>query len=348
MAFDALIDADRDTVLSKDQRDILVAQGQRWDVIRESLLRADREDLKRLRQVLGDHIAVLVDKLRLVITSDIRAPASVAIKLLTRSGEGILVSTFARDTVSREPRDGAPDAFPWQSNTAFADIVNGIARDGYFVCDNLEALAARGLYKNINPNWTKYYNATAVSTIPAEEYANRGLAGFICVDSPYGVLEGDRVRRALAIASTHVYNVLGLMVFEHFSEFERIIEHGQKHFAIGWIREQNSPSVLVEVDPGRQRTLQSVLEAQRVRAITRAADAAEGTVWPPSETGGPPLSQSIKWNKAPEWFPESDPESSAYSKPIRNKLSESATRAFLEEEARADPVLARAIRRAPS
>ena len=350
MPFDALIDAGKDKVLSEPQRDILVAQGQQWDVIREQLFAADREDLKRLRQVLYGHIAVLADKLRLVITSDIRAPASVAIKLLTRSDEAILVSAFARDSVSREPRDAAPDDFPWQSNTAFADIINGVASDGYFVCNNLEALAAKGRYNNINPHWTKYYNATAVATIPPEGYQRRGLAGFICVDGPYGELEGKRVRRALALASAHVYNVLGLMVsLDKLEEFEQIIEHGRKDFAIGWVHSRKTPGDLVEIDPQRQLRLQDLLRAQRRRTNPRAAtDVAEGSSGPPSATGGQPLSHQSTWRRAPEWFPDSDPETSIFKRPPPERLSESAVRACLEEESRADPVLERAIRRPPN
>jgi len=68
-------------------------------------------------------------------------------------------------------------------NSDFNWILSG--NGDFFLHNDLVALAAQGLYKNNNPNWQHYYNATIMTPISHRETTGEKpiVYGFLTIDS---------------------------------------------------------------------------------------------------------------------------------------------------------------------
>ena len=93
----------------------------------------------------------------------------------------------------------------------------------YYACDDLKKEQQAGKYKNKNPEWEKYYNATLVVPIgplrigksaPADDEA--GVIGFICVDNLKGRLANTFTHSVL-----EAYATTQFLVHQMFAELTK-------------------------------------------------------------------------------------------------------------------------------
>jgi hypothetical protein len=115
------------------------------------------------------------------------------------------ISTRARDLGqpeygSRHDVDRALPAFDYRQNTAFQEIIDG--EKDFYKSNWLPFLALFEFYKNQNPNWMQWYQATVVLPLFVTEEGNSRIVGFLCVDNLKG-----RFRKKLARAVLQAYAV---------------------------------------------------------------------------------------------------------------------------------------------
>ncbi len=155
-------------------------------------------------------------------------PCSVTIKLV-RDGN---VKTLHRDMFSYRHRNthdsiqhSGKSYYPIGENSSFASFTKNDERRTYYFCNDLQTVADEGNYKNLNSNWKKLYNATAVSPIwmkdlDSDNGENYMLCGFFCVDNFKGGL-GD-------LELKNFSGVLSSILFTVFEKFEIIANIAQE------------------------------------------------------------------------------------------------------------------------
>lgn len=280
----------------------------------EAQIRRDGlRDHEYIRFLYYETFVRTVDAVSTLVSSTARAPASVAIKLLWRrvGGEPV-IRTLLRDGPSQGREfSQPPNYYPYTDNTAFEQLISEKKLRGYFVSDNLSALATRELYKNSNRRWPYFYNATAVAAIPVNGVHRGHLLGFLAVDIRAGKLSSNRVRRALEAVSYHLYDILGMAyAAEAYIEYAdhsfdlKTWEKYREEFksVVGW---RCAGGDLEEIDHRHQKFFQNVLERleqahQNAPLIEQAASGLlRETTLPASEEGVSPMTTDtwLNWDE---------------------------------------------------
>jgi hypothetical protein len=253
----------------------------------------------------------VLDLAATMITSEVKADATVTIKLVWASAGGnARIRTFLRNTRSHGLRDAydSPDDYAYTDNTAFQVILSGSAET--FASDNLILEESAGRYRNINNCWMDYYNNTYVVPIPPRSPADRAVAGFLCADTRYGVMNTPKVAAALASMSQYLYYLFGLCVsivepsavgVSGFDEMEA--ERSMRFPRIGCVLEGDR---LVAAEYEHQRTFQSAitllaeLDQQKSDARAATSSGVEGRRrigWPGPEGDQAMSDQTPSWVK---------------------------------------------------
>ncbi|MGD0433946.1 MAG: hypothetical protein ABSA58_22920, partial [Acetobacteraceae bacterium] len=138
--------------------------------------------------------------------------AHVSIKLL--DGPNKRLRTVARDQTSIDNRGAIDESLGWYSyedNTAF----NHILTDGaatHFLCNHLKLMAALGRYRNIRPDWKRYYAACLVVPITLLSHGSaideRSVWGFLTVDNRRGGFDATCSCALLQSFARMYYSVL--------------------------------------------------------------------------------------------------------------------------------------------
>lgn len=132
----------------------------------------------------------ITSSIRDYFTSVTNSQCAVTIKILQETQNEIYVKTLFRDPVSLKKRRksdekiGKSGKYPVKENTAFETIMNSKYKNLYFAHNNLSDLANTGIYKNGNPEWRKFYNATLVTGIGiTTSKSKKEILGFLTVDN---------------------------------------------------------------------------------------------------------------------------------------------------------------------
>ena len=162
----------------------------------------------RYKQAQDKFLAELVERTRAIFETMIKERCAVCIKSIFEldgtenelraldAGPGrVFVHTLLRDRESHHNRRGSnPAYYSVKDNTAFEQILDRKEPNNYFIENNLEALAQRNGYRNSNPNWRKFYNATLVAPVYVlnpDDGTERNAIGFLCVDTKRGIFNED-------------------------------------------------------------------------------------------------------------------------------------------------------------
>lgn len=146
---------------------------------------------------------------------------SVSVKILSYAGSNNEeIYTLSRDSVSASERSQVDLNLPeysYHDNTAFEYVVNQNSRYSFFLCNNLLKLEEQQAYKNKNPYWKDYYNATLVASIsPYDNPKLNQTIGFICVDNMEGGFDED-------FCAQVILN-FGKELFQLFYAYDNIVE----------------------------------------------------------------------------------------------------------------------------
>jgi hypothetical protein len=155
------------------------------------------------------------------------------IKLIIASDNGNLsVKTFARDSRSAKERgkiDNKLPQFDPLDHTPFGELISNRSASKGYVENDLSSLAERGVYRNANPNWRKYYNATCVVPIYRPDRASSDedpkftVLGFLCIDSMHGRFDREFSVEILKIISNALY-----YTFETMLQFQKLYAVDEK------------------------------------------------------------------------------------------------------------------------
>lgn len=174
-----------------------------------------------------EKILLEIDFFFINITSNIRdyfntvtnTQCAITIKILQKTEKDTFVKTLFRDPVSLKKRRKSDEnvensgKYSTRQNTAFDTIMNTTCKNQYFAHNDLSLLAATGYYKNGNPEWRKYYNATLVTSIGITTgKAEKDILGFITIDNFDGNLTDLSSIDFLYAVSDILYIVLGKYV----------------------------------------------------------------------------------------------------------------------------------------
>ena len=219
------------------------------------------------------HLRSLLDRLSLLISSEIGANAAISLKLLWDDGDNTpVIRTFLRDQESEAMRSHyrPPNKFSPQENTAFSYILYD-SDEFYFCADSLLSLNAEGRYINSNPYWQKLYNSTAVSTVfNRNSKTHEGMLGFLCADSKAGSLKSRKVRHLLDSFSEHIYNCYKVVSAETGSFLTNEIE-------MGWLR---SNGQLLLADTDEHRSFQEVTQLMEAAFFQKFPNSARERFYP--------------------------------------------------------------------
>jgi hypothetical protein len=152
-------------------------------------------ELKAAHTAVIGNIEDQANVIQKALTTLLSRHCSVAIKLLTTdemTPAKSKVRAFLRDTTSASQRGRVDDTvYLVEDNTAFIELA--LHGKAIFVCDDLPALAANGLYINERPRWKDDYTATIVvpifEIIPAYSNDSQKVLGFLCADNFGGGFE---------------------------------------------------------------------------------------------------------------------------------------------------------------
>lgn len=118
------------------------------------------------------------------------------------------VYTYCRDSLSGYERsrvDQELPEYPYSDNSAFADILDPRKVD-FFASNDLLSLGEE--YRNSDPNWSRYYNATAVAPIKKPQgIEGADTIGFLCVDNLHGGFDEDFCKSIMFEISYPLYNI---------------------------------------------------------------------------------------------------------------------------------------------
>lgn len=105
--------------------------------------------------------------------------------------------------LTRSAIDSAPDVerFLYRRNTGFYAVLDDKFAPAHYICNDLNALGAE--YENLNPEWRRLYNATAI--VPIKQVgagADRTAIGLLCIDNfGGGFVEAETVAILEGIAA---------------------------------------------------------------------------------------------------------------------------------------------------
>ena len=101
-----------------------------------------------------------------------------------------------------------PYPYHYSSNTAFSKVMNPEYHDDFWYHNDLRSLGSE--YRNVNPHWRRYYNATAVVAIKsAHAKRGHGVIGFLCVDNNDGRFDDQGCRLIMATLSNMLFHIYG-------------------------------------------------------------------------------------------------------------------------------------------
>ncbi|MAP81850.1 MAG: hypothetical protein CL526_12275 [Aequorivita sp.] len=134
---------------------------------------------------------------------------SICIKILN----GNKIKTLFRDPVSLKKRRQAEltsgnQIYSTSDNTAFDLITSPNWKEFYYMKDDLESEYKSHRYKNSNPSWNNYYNATIVVPISKlnDGLSDRNILGFLTVDNQQGYLVDETSKEFMLGISDLLYN----------------------------------------------------------------------------------------------------------------------------------------------
>lgn len=184
------------------------------DLIAKITQRGSKTRVEDLEIEIFRSIEGIVSRTSRILSSQAEDECSVSVKLLWSlpGAQEPVVHTVLRDRRFRAHRSTAPDDFPFEENTAFVSIICNPDTGGYFVEDDLTTAAQDGRYTNSNELWPTLYNSTAVIAIGKLHNDHLRIAGFLCVDSWYGRLSNEKVRKVLEYVSDYIYTSLQMIV----------------------------------------------------------------------------------------------------------------------------------------
>lgn len=121
------------------------------------------------------------------------------------------VQTLKRDYASSAERTAAAghdrQAYPYKHNTAFDVIYNDGSVDGFWYCNDLEALGES--YLNGHQGWRRHYNATAVIAIRnPSDFSPEYIVGYLCIDNFKGGFDDAYCKYILSCFAHTLYYVL--------------------------------------------------------------------------------------------------------------------------------------------
>lgn len=119
--------------------------------------------------------------------------------------------TYLRDsasTIARQETDATLTVYALSDHSPFSDLVSS-GSPGYFYSNDLRSDYSERRYKNSNPNYLKYYRATAIAPIsnPGTLH-NEDIIGFLCVDNPSGGFDDNGFRTVLETYATTIFYVM--------------------------------------------------------------------------------------------------------------------------------------------
>lgn len=166
--------------------------------------------------IIADHCIHVVDTTATFLSTLANGVVAVSLKLLwgEDGAEKPIVHTVLRSSNTRERREeySPIDNFPYDANTAFDNIARSNERVPHFASDRLFFLSKVGKYRNDNQSWRGHYSKVAVVGIPAATNPSKELLGYLCADASNGSLNNKAVLRVLEIVSSHLYDVLGVVM----------------------------------------------------------------------------------------------------------------------------------------
>ncbi len=150
----------------------------------------------------------IINILSSTLSAELKESCSVSIKLLWTNPQGRddvpVVHTLLRDSRSAQERVRfSPDDFPLNWNSAFLDIATQVEGD-FYTDSNLMLRAAKNRYDNINSNWPRLYNSTAVKAIGLKSSEQRCLIGFVCVDAWYASFSKPKIEKIIAHVAEYI------------------------------------------------------------------------------------------------------------------------------------------------
>ena len=179
-----------------------------------------KEVMAKYEGLIHDASQFIVDNIVDALKSLTGHNCSVSIKVFFGGDGGVRrVYTYARDSLSsyeRSKTDRKLDGYVYSDNSAFEDIQNPSKPD-YFLCNDLTGLGNG--YRNSNPDWRMYYNATIVVPIKAPNSIDGiDTVGFLCVDNKGGGFDDQFSVKLLSSLAYLLYSIIGLFSYELFTE----------------------------------------------------------------------------------------------------------------------------------
>lgn len=180
-------------------------------------LQSSDQDLEdEIFQEIETYIQFCLEQTKNIFEIETGERCSTTIKLIVLDDEydnsdDFSIMTFSRDRASHIERQVTDDIVPsvqTNEHTPFERILSGKVG---FVENDLRSLAKNGQYKNSNPNWKNYYNATCVVPISRPYDDTTGnqseyrVLGFLCVDSMNGQFNPSFSIAMLKIISHSLY-----------------------------------------------------------------------------------------------------------------------------------------------
>jgi hypothetical protein len=149
----------------------------------------DKEKFDEISLELDDFLCKFATHICKVFNHYTGNVCHVAIKTLNNGNVTTWIREKSVSESSRSSIDEALNIFPYEKNTAFKEIIDN--ENKYFYMNNWLSMSKfLRRYKNLNPQWKKYYRATLV--VPITKYTHPQMInsdnvwGFICVDNKKG------------------------------------------------------------------------------------------------------------------------------------------------------------------
>lgn len=153
---------------------------------------------------------------------------AVTIKILIPNPDGLdltpHITTYARDKesdFSRMDFDKECESFEFTEQTAFKHLLLDEPASEIYFSNDLKRLHKAGMYKNINPDWSSFYNATAVVPIKNPKMReNDEVLGFLCVDNRHGGMTEQTTSEIMKIIANSIYYALRTVAYFEVSKHE--------------------------------------------------------------------------------------------------------------------------------
>lgn len=253
----------------------------------DHVLLLNRRNSAEIHATSYESLKEIVNKTRDLFSRYTELDCAISIKLLRYpktedEKTAPYVFTFFRDsrsTLARRDADETLPAFPYLENSAFVNIIHDPTLNGYFYCNDLIDLEARGKYKNSHNGWKQFYDATAAAAIrDPDSRADRRVLGFICVDNFGGNFDDAVCAQMLGSVADELYYILTALSQTEALEPELPILSGDSTLP-GWSKARSVEYLTQPVDPQGQRALERAVDNiiqlepyQKARNSTGAPD----------------------------------------------------------------------------